>query len=48
MLDKLMCIITVSLRKSSLQIINTKMHTKTACLSNVVVQYFDRKILQFY
>ena len=33
---------------SLLQIINTKMHTKTACFSRVVVHYFKRKTLQFY
>ena len=51
-----MCFITVSLitRKkflvmevSLLQIIKTKMHTKTDCSSRVV-HYFNRKILQFY
>ena len=30
------------------QIINTKKHTKSACSSRVVVQYVNRKILQFY
>ena len=30
-----------------LQIIKTKMHTKTACSSWVVFKYFIRKILQF-
>ena len=33
--------------KVLLQIINTKMHTKNAS-SRVIVQYFIRKILQFY
>ena len=28
------------------QIINTKKHTKTACLSRVFVQYINRNILQ--
>ena len=30
------------------QIINAKIHTKTACLSRVSVQYINRNILQFY
>ena len=30
------------------QIINAKENKKTACLSRVVVQYVNRKILQFY
>ena len=33
---------------SLLQIINTKKLTKSACSSRVLVQYVDRKILQFY
>ena len=28
------------------QIINTKMHTKTACSSRVIFQYVNRKILE--
>ena len=31
-----------------LQIINNKKLTKTACSSRVVVQYVNKKILQFY
>ena len=30
------------------QIINTKKLIKTACSSRVVVQYVNRKVLQFY
>ena len=33
---------------SLLQIINTKMLTKSACSSRVLIQYVNRKILQFY
>ena len=33
---------------SLLQIINTKKLTKSACSSRVLVQYVNRKILQFY
>ena len=29
-------------------ILNTRMHTKTACSSREVVQYVNRKFLQFY
>ena len=49
MLDKLLCIDhSLTLEVSLLQIINTKKLTKTACSSRVVVQYVNRKILQFY
>ena len=47
MLDKIMCII-FTMEVSLLHIINTKMHTKTTGSSRVFVQYFVRKILQFY
>ena len=33
---------------SLLQIINTKKLTKSACSSRVLVQYVNRKFLQFY
>ena len=33
---------------SLLQIINTKKLTKSACSSRVLVQYVNKKILQFY
>ena len=36
------------MKVSLLQIINTKKLTKTACSSRVVVQYVDKKTLQFY
>ena len=49
MLDKLLCIFySFTIEVSLQQIINTKKLTKTACLSRVVVQYDNRKILQFY
>ena len=43
-----MCIISFTMEVSLLQIINTKMRTKTVFSSRVVVQYFNRKIFQFY
>ena len=48
MLEKLMCIISFTIEASLQQIINTKMHTKIACSSRVVVKYFIRKTFQFY
>jgi len=49
MLDKLLCIYhSFSMEVSLLQIINTKKLTKTAYSSRVVVQYVNRKTLQFY
>ena len=50
MLDKLLCIFchSFTMEVSLLQIINTKKLTKSACSSTVLVQYVNRKFLQFY
>ena len=47
--DKLLYIYhKLNMKVSSPQIINTKKHTKTGCLSRVVLQYvINRKIMQF-
>ena len=48
MLDKLLCIYhSFTMEVSLLQIINTKKLTKSACSSRVLVQYVNRKFLQF-
>ena len=49
MLEKLLCIYhSFTMEVSLLQIINTKKLTKSACSSRVLVQYVNKKILQFY
>ena len=49
MLEKLLRIYhSLTMEVSLLQIINAKKLTKIACSSRVVVQYVNRKILQFY
>ena len=49
MLDKLLCIYhSFTMKLSLLQITNTKKLIKSACLSRVLVQYVNRKFLQFY
>ena len=46
--DKLFCKYQSSTKEVSLQVINTKMNTKTARSHRVSVQKINRKVLQFY